>query len=60
VELGVATVNSLSRVKVDDRVVKILTAINAASELTASRCAARATASPAGSRPGPVACNLCG
>jgi hypothetical protein len=32
-ELGVAIVNSLSRVKVDDRVVKILTAINVASDL---------------------------
>lgn len=32
-ELGVAIVNSLSRVKVDDRVVKILTAINVAGEL---------------------------
>jgi len=32
-ELGVAIVNSLSRVKVDDRVVKILTAINVASNL---------------------------
>ena len=32
-QLGVAIVNSLSRVKVDDRVVKILTAINVASDL---------------------------
>jgi hypothetical protein len=32
-QLGVAIVNSLSRVKVDDRVVKILTAINLASDL---------------------------
>ncbi len=32
-QLGVAVVNSLSRVKVDDRVVKILTAINVAGEL---------------------------
>jgi ParB/RepB/Spo0J family partition protein len=32
-ELGAAIVNSLSRVKVDERVVKILTAINVASEL---------------------------
>jgi hypothetical protein len=32
-ELGVAIVNSLSRVKVDDRTVKILTAVNVAGEL---------------------------
>jgi hypothetical protein len=32
-ELGVAIVNSLSRVKVDERTVKILTAINVAAEL---------------------------
>ena len=32
-QLGVVIVNSLSRVKVDDRVVKILTAINIASDL---------------------------
>jgi len=32
-ELGVAIVNSLSRVKVDERTVKILTAVNVASEL---------------------------
>jgi hypothetical protein len=32
-ELGVAVVNSLSRVKVDERTVKILTAINVAAEL---------------------------
>jgi hypothetical protein len=32
-ELGVAIVNSLSRVKVDERMVKILTAINVAAEL---------------------------
>ncbi|MFP5364307.1 MAG: ParB/RepB/Spo0J family partition protein [Thermoleophilia bacterium] len=32
-ELGAAIVNSLSRVKVDDRVVKVLTAINVAGEL---------------------------
>jgi hypothetical protein len=32
-QLGVAIVNSLSRVKVDERVIKILTAINVAAEL---------------------------
>lgn len=40
-QLGVAIVNSLSRVKVDDRVVKILTAINIASDL--DRIAMRGT-----------------
>jgi hypothetical protein len=32
-QLGVTIVNSLSRVKVDDRVVKILTAVNVAGDL---------------------------
>jgi hypothetical protein len=47
-ELGVAVVDSLSRVKVDERTVKILTAVIVAGELDRIGCAARATASRAG------------